>query len=84
MNSKLVGAGGRSEVCIPSKSVGRVPQKTNAHRFVIAKRFVIALLLVFSFLTIVAAMLVYYPQKVDAFLNSDVPVESKHVATSSK
>ena len=78
MNSKLVSAGGRSRVCIPSKSVRRVPQKANAHRYVIA------LLLVVSFLTIVVAILVCYPQKVDAFLNSDVPAESKHVVTSSK
>ena len=84
MNSKLVSAGGRSGVCIPSKSLRRVPQEANAHRYVIAKRFVIALLLVVSFLTIVTAILVYYPQKVDAFLNSDVPLESKHVVTSSK
>ena len=34
--------------------------------------------------TLVATMLVHYPQKVDAFLNSDEPVQSKHVVTSSK
>jgi hypothetical protein len=28
-------------------------------------------------------MLVHYPQKVDAFLNWDEPVQSKHVVTSS-
>jgi hypothetical protein len=49
------------------------------------KSFVIALLLlVVSFLTFVATMLMHYPQKVDAFLNSDQPVETKHVMTTSK
>jgi hypothetical protein len=43
--------------------------------------FVIALLLVFSFLTFGTTMLIRYPQKADAFLNSDEPVESKHVVT---
>ena len=49
------------------------------------KRLVITLLLlVVSLLTFVATMLVYYPHRVDAFLNSDEPAESKHVVTSSK
>jgi hypothetical protein len=43
--------------------------------------FVIALLLVVSFLTFGATMLIHYPQKVDSFLNSNEPVESKHVMT---
>jgi VWFA-related protein len=43
--------------------------------------FVIALLLIVSFLTFGATMLIRYPQKADAFLNSDEPVESKHVVT---
>jgi hypothetical protein len=42
------------------------------------------LLLVVAFLVFVATMLVHYPQKVDAFLNSDQPVQTKHVVTSSK
>ena len=46
--------------------------------------FVIALLLVVSFLTFGATMLMHSPQKVDGFLNSDEPVESKHVMTRSK
>jgi hypothetical protein len=72
------------EVWIPFASLWRTPQQANVKSLAIAKRFVTALLLVASFLTIVAKMLVHYPQKVDAFLNSGVPVESKHVATSSK
>jgi hypothetical protein len=60
------------------ESVRRVPQKGNV------KSLVIALLLVVSFLTFVATMLVYYPHRVDAFLNSDEPAESKHVVSSSK
>jgi hypothetical protein len=43
--------------------------------------FVIALLLVVSFLTFGATMLIRYPQKMDACLNSDERVESKHVMT---
>jgi hypothetical protein len=47
--------------------------------------FVIASLLLFvSFVTLVATMLVLQPQKVDAFLNSDQPVENTHVVTGSK
>jgi hypothetical protein len=47
--------------------------------------FVIALLLlVVSFLVFVATVLGRYPQKVDAFLNSDNPVQSKQVVTRSK
>jgi hypothetical protein len=62
----------------PLESVGRMPQKG-------VKSFFIALLLLFvSFVALVATMLVHYPQKVDAFLNSDEPVENKHVVTSSK
>jgi hypothetical protein len=59
------------------ESVRRAPRKGNV------KTFVIALLLVVSFLTFVATMLVHYPRKVDAFLNSDEPAESKHVVTTS-
>jgi len=78
MRSRLVRAGGASGISFPLESVRRVPQKGNA------KSFVIALLLVVSFLTFVATMLVHYPQRVDAFLNSDDPAESKHVVTSSQ
>jgi hypothetical protein len=77
MNSKSVSAEGSSKVSFPSESVRREPQKDNLTSFVIAA------LLIVSFLTFVATMLVHYPQKVDAFLNSDQPVESKHVVTSS-
>jgi hypothetical protein len=79
MNSKLLNAEGASEGSFPSESVRRVPQKDTVKSFVIA-----LLLLVVSFITFVATMLVHYPQKVDAFLNSDQPVQSKHVVTSSK
>jgi hypothetical protein len=78
MNSKSASAQGSSKVCFPSESVRRVSQKGNVNSFVIA------LLLIVSFLTFVATMLVHYPQKVDAFLNSDQPVQSKHVVTSSQ
>jgi hypothetical protein len=78
MSSKLISAGGPHGVPFHSKSVRWVPQKDKV------KSFVIALLLVVSFLTLLATMLVHYPQKVDAFLNSDESVESKHVVTSSK
>ena len=76
MSAKLLSGEGSPKASFPPESVRRLPQKGNA------KRFVIALLLVVSFLTSVATMLVHYPQKVDAFLNSDQPVESKHVVTS--
>jgi hypothetical protein len=79
MNSKLLIAERSSESSFPSESVRRVPQKDSVKSFVIA-----LLLLVVAFLTFVATMLVHYPQKVDAFLNSDQPVQSKHVVTSSK
>jgi hypothetical protein len=46
------------------------------------KMFIISLLLIVSFLTLGALMLMHCPQKVNAFLNSDEPVESKHVVTS--
>jgi hypothetical protein len=78
MRSRLVRAGGSSGISFPLESVQRVPQKGNL------KSFVIALLLVVSFLTFAATMLVHYPQRVDAFLNSDEPAESKHVVTSNK
>ena len=77
MRSRLARAGGSSEISFPLESVRRAPRKGNV------KTFVIALLLVVSFLTFVATMLVHYPRKVDAFLNSDDPAESKHVVTSS-
>jgi hypothetical protein len=79
MNSKLLIAEGSPEVSFPSESVRRGPQKDNMKSFVIA-----LLLLVVSFLTFVATMLMHYPQKVDAFLNSDQPVETRHVVTTSK
>jgi hypothetical protein len=78
MNSKSMSAEGSSKVLFSSESVRRAPQKDNL------KSFVIAALLIVSFLTFVATMLVFYPQKVDAFLNSDQPVQSKHVVTSSR
>ena len=77
MNSKLVSLEGPSKVSFPSESVPRVTQKDSIKSFVIA-----LLLLIVAFLVFVATMLVHYPQKVDAFLNSDQPVESKHVVTS--
>jgi hypothetical protein len=77
MRSRLARAGGSSEISFPLESVRRAPRKGNV------KTFVIALLLVVSFLTFVATMLVHYPRKVDAFLNSDEPAESKHVVTTS-
>jgi hypothetical protein len=79
MNSKLLIAEGSPEVSFSSESVRRAPQKDNMKSFVIA-----LLLLVVSFLTFVATMLMHYPQKVDAFLNSDQPVETRHVVTTSK
>jgi hypothetical protein len=79
MNSRLLIAEGSPEVSFPSESVRRAPQKDNMKSFVIA-----LLLLVVSFLTFVATMLMHYPQKVDAFLNSDQPVETRHVVTTSK
>ena len=79
MNSKLVSAESSSKVSFPSESMPRVKQKDSIKSFVIA-----LLLLVVAFLVFVATMLVHYPQKVDAFLNSDQPVQTKHVVTSSK
>ena len=77
MNLKSVRAEGSSKVSFPSESLRpRVSQKDNLNSFVIAA------LLIVSLLAFVATMLVHYPQKVDAFLNSDQPVESKHVVTS--
>ena len=78
MSSKLLSGEGSSKASFPSESGRRLLQKGNA------KSFAIALLLVVSFLTSVATMLVHYPQKVDAFLNLDAPVESKHVVTNRK
>jgi hypothetical protein len=79
MSSKLQSAEGSSGISFPSESVRRAPQKDNVKSFVIA-----LLLLLVSFVTFVATMLVHYPQKVDAFLNSDEPVQSRQVVTSSK
>ncbi len=78
MNSRVVSAPHSPEVSFPSERVRRVSRKGKG------KVFVIALLLVVSLLAFVATMLVHYPQKVDAFLNSDQPLESKHVVTTSK
>jgi hypothetical protein len=64
------------EVCLPSERVWRVSQRRTM------KHFGIALLLVIALLTFLAVMLVHYPQKVDAFLNSDEPVETGHVVAS--
>jgi hypothetical protein len=79
MNSKLLNAEGASEASFPSENVRRVSQKDHVKSFAIA-----LLLLVVSFITFVATILVPYPQNVDAFLNSDQPVQSKHVVTSNK
>jgi hypothetical protein len=79
MNSELLSTQGSSEVSLTSERVPRVTQKDSVKSFVIA-----LLLLVVAFLTFVATMLVHYPQKVDAFLNSDQPVQSKQVVTTSK
>jgi hypothetical protein len=76
MGSKLLSAKCSSEASFPSKSVRRASHKDNV------KSFIISLLLLVSFLTLGALMLMHRPQKVDAFLNSDEPVESKHVVTS--
>ena len=73
---KLLSAKCSSEASFPSKSVRRASHKDNV------KSFIISLLLLVSFLTLGALMLMHRPQKVDAFLNSDEPVESKHVVTS--
>jgi hypothetical protein len=78
MNSRVVSAAHSPEVPFHSERVRRVSRKGKG------KVCVIALLLVVSFLAFVATMLVHYPQKVDAFLNSDQPLESKHVVTTSK
>ncbi len=78
MSSKLISAASSHGISFPSKRVGRAPQHGHL------KAFVIALLLVVSFLTLLVTVLMHYPKKVDAFLNSDDPVESKHVVTSSK
>jgi hypothetical protein len=78
MSSKLIGAEGAHGVPFPSESARWVTQKHNL------KSFVVALLLVVAFLTFLATILVHYPQKVDAFLNSDDPVENKQVVTRSK
>jgi hypothetical protein len=61
-----------------SEGVRRAPQKGSA------KSFIIALLLVVSLLTFITTMLLHYPQKVDAFLNSDNPTPSRQVVTSNK
>jgi hypothetical protein len=79
MSSKIFIAAGSSEASFPSNSVQRVQQKDNVKGFVIA-----LLLLVVSFLVFVATVLGHYPQKVDAFLNSDNPVQGKQVVTRSK
>jgi hypothetical protein len=77
MNSRVVSLARSPEVS-PSERVRRVSRNGKG------KVFVIVLLLVVSLLAFVATMLVHYPQKVDAFLNSDEPLESKHVVTTSK
>jgi hypothetical protein len=78
MSSDLLSAEGSSEASLPSESVWRISRSGNVNIFFIS------LLLVVSFLTFIATMLVHYPQRVDAFLNSDQPVESKKVVTSRK
>jgi hypothetical protein len=47
----------------------------------IKKSFAVTLLLLISFLTLGATLLVHYPKAVDAFLNSDEPIQSRHVVT---
>jgi hypothetical protein len=76
MNLKSVSAEGSSKVSFPSESLR--PQRSKSDS---VNSFVIAALLIVSLLAFVTTMLVHYPQKVDAFLNSDQPVESKHVVT---
>jgi hypothetical protein len=78
MSSKSLSAEDPFEASFSSESVRRVPQKDGV------RSFFIALLLLVSLLTFITTMLVHYPQKVDAFLNSDNPVQSKQVVTSSK
>jgi hypothetical protein len=78
MSSKSISAASSHGISFPSRRVRRAPPHGRL------KGFVIALLVVVSFLTILVTVLVHYPKKVDAFLNSDDPVESKHVVTSSK
>jgi hypothetical protein len=79
MSSKLLNSEGSSEASFRLESMRRVPPKDSVKSFVIT-----LLLLVVSFLTFVAAMLLHYPQKVDAFLNADNPAQTKHVVTSIK
>jgi hypothetical protein len=77
MNLKSVSDEGSSRVSFPAGSLlPRRAKKDNLNSFVIAALLIVALL------AFVATMLVHYPQKVDAFLNSDQPIESKHVVTS--
>lgn len=78
MSSKILSAGCSSEIAFLPESARRTPQKTGL------KGFVIALLLCTAFFIFFVTMLVRYPQKVDAFLNSDEGVESRHVMTSHK
>jgi hypothetical protein len=78
MSSKSLSAEDPFEASISSENVRRARQRDSV------KSFAIALLLVVSPLTFITTMLVHYPQKVDAFLNSDNPVQSKHVVTSSR
>jgi hypothetical protein len=78
MSSKLASAASSHGISFPSKNARRAPPHHHL------KGFAIALLLVVSFLTLLVTVLVHYPKKVDAFLNSDDPAESKHVVTTSK
>jgi len=61
-----------------SEALRRASQKESA------KSFVIAVLLVVSLLTFITTILLHYPQKVDAFLNSDNPAPSRQVVTSNR
>jgi hypothetical protein len=79
MSSKLLNAEGSSGASFRSENMQRVARKDNVQSFVVA-----LLLLVVAFFTFVGTMLTHYPQKVDAFLNSDNPVQTKHVVTISK
>ena len=75
MTMKVLSAETAPEISFPSRSVRRRPQHIGM------KRLYVALLLSVSVVTLVGTVLVHYPQKVDAFLNSDEPIESKQVVT---
>ena len=79
MSSKLLNAEGSSEASFRLENMRRVPQKDNLKSF-----FIALLLLIVAFFAFVAVMLIHYPQKIDAFLNSDNPVQSRQVVSKGK